>query len=302
MAEEESYRLEFSNGTSIVAGAKHLWQTSCWPKSHQAGTKKLNALRTTRQISDTQDRYHEIAPLPVIEMFPAQLPVHPYVLGLWLGDGDQGNAAIHGALPDLEEIAVHVCGCGYECEITRRIAKGKSLTGSLLIRNLSKALWALGMENNKHVPLQYLRASKDQRLALVQGLLDTDGWVGSRNQVGWGQAEDHLGLVQSFSELLFTLGIKHRVGCYSRVNHPLNAQPFHQTQFASALPLFRLSRKAQRQWIAPAESRTQKLFIEHIVPVESLPLRCITVADPSGMFLAGKGFVPTHNSGLCGRG
>jgi hypothetical protein len=159
----------------------------------------------------------------------------------------------------------------------------------------------MGLLGNKRIPEIYLRASFEQRLALLQGLMDTDGWATSNGGCGWGQFKEHRAVIDGFSELLTSLGIKHQFYAYQRKREDGEPFEFWQTTFYSDLPCFRLKRKADRQTKRKG-NRSRLIYITGIEEVGMRSVRCITVDTPDHLFLAGKSMVPTHNCALFYRG
>ena len=121
------YRVTFSDGTSIVADAEHEWLTNdrASRKSAQAAAAQYNgyrsqrtfaAIRTTREIArtlrcNTKDRRlnHSVRNARALDLPEADLPLPPYVLGVWLGDGTSAAAHFTSADP---EIAAYIEGEG----------------------------------------------------------------------------------------------------------------------------------------------------------------------------------------------
>lgn len=159
-------------------------------------------------------------------------------------------------------------------------------------------LHALGVHGDKHIPAQYLRASKEQRIALLQGLMDTDGSFDARS--GSVEYTTVLSpLAENVCELARTLGFKPRkavkktswthrgvkkAGVAYRVTFPVDG----------GINPFRLPRKAEKAVFAKADVGFRQ--ITAIEPVETRPVRCIRVDNESHLFLAGEGMVPTHNT------
>jgi hypothetical protein len=69
----------------------------------------------------------------------------------------------------------------------------------------------------------------------------------------------------------------------------------YQVKFGPRIPVFRLERKLAR--LATGTPHRHRAIVD-VRPVTSYPVRCIQVAAPDGMFLAGSTFIPTHNSSL----
>lgn len=158
---------------------------------------------------------------------------------------------------------------------------------------LHTKLRSLGVLNDKHIPALYLRASVDQRLALLRGLMDTDGTI---NESGNCEIElTRETLVRQILELVRSLGI---AANFHEGRATLDGQdcgPTWCVSFTTDLPVFALSRKAAR---VPAEVRptNRYRYITDITPAASVPVRCIQVDAPSHLYLAGEAMVPTHNT------
>src|SRR5262249_46357893 len=114
---------------------------------------------------------HSIPACAPLNLPPRDLPIDPYTLGVWLGDGETAGAPLSGHDDDVE-IIEHVRAAGYE--VDRQPCKSKS-TPNWAVRGLCRQLRQARLLGNKHIPPPYLRASAEQRLALLQGLMDTDG-------------------------------------------------------------------------------------------------------------------------------
>ncbi|KKM92040.1 hypothetical protein LCGC14_1222480 [marine sediment metagenome] len=324
MTGHDCYRVRFSDGSTIVADADHLWKTkarqngkSRWPSKW---TEREHAnLRTTREIKETlyvmypshelsgkTEHNHAIPVGGAIELPKADLPIPPYVLGAWLGDGTNANAGLTCSYSD-QEIIKEIVACGVTVKEWKSSNKnsGLFLLGSggrtQVARNncLQASLRSLNLLRNKHIPLIYLRASREQRHALLQGLIDTDGSVSRAGQVEFCNVNERLYL--DTLALLRTLGYKPTfIIDRARLNGK-DCGPRYRIQFwaYNDRPCCRLTRKANRLKPPPASlTRSSTRKITAVDPVESVPVRCIQVDSPFGMFLAGEAMIPTHNSEL----
>ncbi|MGH7572875.1 MAG: DnaB-like helicase C-terminal domain-containing protein, partial [Gemmatimonadota bacterium] len=142
------------------------------------------------------------------------------------------------------------------------------------------------------------RASVDQRLALLQGLLDTDGHIERSGLVELCLSD--LELLRQARELVCSLGHKPGPIRGRSVSLPdgrtTKAWRFCWTPLD---PVFRLPRKAGRYEGARsrrASGRIMRRVIVSIRPVPSVPVRCITVDSPDHLYLAGESMIPTHNT------
>ena len=146
------------------------------------------------------------------------------------------------------------------------------------------------------MPRAYLEAGVAQRLALLQGLMDTDGYV---DDVA-GRCEFtsiNEGLADAVVELAASLGFRPMKSEGRATLNGVDKGPKYRVKFTPDRPVFRLTRKLARQ--KPADARFHRFrAIDVVREVASVPVRCIQVASPRGVFLVSRSFIPTHNSSL----
>ena len=147
------------------------------------------------------------------------------------------------------------------------------------------------------IPQEYLRGSYRQRLSLLQGIMDTDGSIDYTNHCEITLASKQL--INQLRELLFSLAIKSNIkevqyqeeGC----DEP---KTYYRLRFKTRLPVFKESRKKDQIKAHDYRKILHRRYIKKIEPVESVPTQCIQVDSPNHLFLAGKEFIPTHNTTL----
>ena len=213
------------------------------------------------------------------------LPVDPYVLGCWLGDGISQGCGFICADPEIID------------EIERRgfQVRKRAALYAWGILGLTTLLRGLGLIDNKHVPKQYFRASKQQRLDLLAGLMDTDGTANANGSCEFTSCS--FILAEAVKELLVSLGIKATIRQGRATINGKDCGTKYRIKFTTNTPVFILPRKKGRQ--ASEIRSTQRVrFITNVRRVESVPVRCIQVGAESALFLAGREMVPTHNSHL----
>ncbi|MBA3852922.1 MAG: hypothetical protein C0503_00825 [Gemmatimonas sp.] len=317
MHDHECYRLTFSDGSSIVADAGHEWftvsrrtglpRTGLGPKA----TWRERHIRTSEQIAATlrvgREHNHRVPVAGILKSANADLPLDPYLLGYWLGDGHTDAARItvgkqDGQALDLlratgEPMIVRELPQQYQVSLTA--GRGKRSDGKDSVRARLRDLGVLG---NKHIPSAYLRASESQRRALLAGLMDSDGtaaFSGPRRVPSCSFATTSPALRDGILELVRSLGMKpqiqeSRARLYGRDCGAVYNVQF--TAYAEDAP-FRLNRKLERLAPAPeAPTRARNRRIVGCDRVASVPVRCIQVDSPSHLYLAGESMVPTHNS------
>ena len=328
MLNRPCYRVTFDDGEQVVADANHLWLTEARRSRHPnpGGTtrgvpkSKWGAwrlgVRTTEEIAATlryangkyQSANHSVSLAAPLDLPNRDLLVPPYVLGAWLGDGDSDTARLTCAFADAELIG-HVASEGVPVTEQKRhsVTTGRfSLSDGTKgggpkkkAATVSGKLRQLGLLGNKHIPSEYLRSSKKQRLALLQGLLDTDGTISKAGQVEF--TTIHPALADGALELIRSLGLKVTVKVSPSTLCGRVVGERYRVQFfaPSSLPVFRLSRKLARQ--VDRHSRRRLSGERRITACErtgSVPVKCITVDSASSLFLCGRGMIPTHNSPL----
>ncbi|RJQ04432.1 MAG: hypothetical protein C4551_10790 [Bacillota bacterium] len=326
------YRISFADGRSVLASSDHKWVVTSkeWlekglpGKFHRPPAQALPepslidgyGILTTSEIMNRMSgkrgtrKFHvpRCAPIRFGEQLP--LPIDPYVLGVILGDGYiRDNAGPTFAATD-EEI---------RREVERRLPEGHHLSdaggnssvpqyrisgpgsGQNQVLNGLRALGLIGARSQtKFIPPMYLTASIEDRLWLLRGLMDTDGYADG--QIIF--ATNSEGLRDGVAYLARSLGgcasmsTKFTVGYLSPITKQWVGKPsvgYHVIiRMPEDLNPFFLTRKASR--VRPSQKRldrqTSIVSIEHIGQEE---VRCIAVSSPSGMYVTDD-FVPTHNS------
>ncbi len=289
------FEVTFDDGTSVVASDGHKWLTK-----HSAAKEWTR--KTTLELYESRSDRHPLPPREPLEALEADLPIDPYVLGLWLGDGSARAATIACHSDDLHETLGRIWEAGYPSAVQYdehhiRIAGGrvKGRTGESMQSNLR----LLSLIENKHIPNLYLRASEAQRWALLQGLMDSDGSVKKSGEVRFTGTDPRL--VDGVFELAKSLGLnckapRWQVRTADRWPGRAHWKPCGFVAIAAdaGAPVFRLSRKVDR--LKPGGTRRRGRAIVSITEVASVPVRCLTVEHESHLFLCGEGMYPTSNT------
>jgi deoxycytidine triphosphate deaminase len=293
----------FSDGTSVTCDVDHLWATTTkYERRH--GFWRLT-VRKTRDIEQSllagEEWNHKVPLARPIQYDPRELAIDPYVLGVWLGDGTSTKAEITCA---DEPILAAIAGAGYAVarQRTRRLAyriggaghSRDAVTGRYT-RNASllSKLRDLGLLGAKRIPEAYLQASVEDRLALLCGLMDTDGYIDRLGRCDLTTVSE--GLARDYCELIASLGLRPKLAEKRAMLDGVDRGPRFEIQFVPNRLVFRLSRKLARH----RETRFHRFrSIVGVREVESVPVRCIQVSSPSGLFLVTRSYIPTHNSSL----
>lgn len=308
---EQAYEVTFSDHSKIVADGPHRWTTYSYRESQGLGSQRRNrgephrqwpetwglnaTVRTTEEIAASGERHYIPTCLP-IETPDVDLPLDPYVLGCWLGDGTTANSGLTSADPELVR---EIESRGVEVRPSKRDPRYFWLVG------LNPVLRAMGVLGNKHVPVAYLRASPRQRLDLLRGLMDTDGGFEAslRNTGRVSFTNQNEAIVRATGELLVSLGAKVTYDQRPAVcSGTVTGKTAYRVSSSPPFQPFVLERKAARWSDDSRGSLTRRTrAINSIVPIGRRAVRCIAVDSPSHLYLAGESMIPTHNSELISR-
>lgn len=343
-ADRPCYRITFSDGAQIVADENHEW----WVNDRYSDLKER--IEDTAKISEkwllTEARgYKEVRySVPVagaLQYSAADLPIAPYVLGAWLGDGTSSAGALTVGAGDLEHLVAELRREGENptwrgkrngawtvslskprpglcprehalepvppgeprryrpcrvciAEFQRHSYRGTKI-GPRTNRPLIARLRDEGVLGSKHIPEQYLAASVEQRLALLQGLMDTDGTISARGHCEFSSSNARL--AQDALQLVVSLGIKAKLLEKRATIGGVDHGPTWRVSFHTVLPAFRMPRKLAR---IPATVRAAgNRRIVNVERVENQATSCIEVDSPSHLYLVSRSLVPTHNSSWC---
>lgn len=285
MNERPCFEVTFDNGEKIIADAEHLWnfKTSNWVSRKGVRNEKTV---TTKEIYDYIEKSGEVSVYTdiskEIEFDEQILPIDPYLFGVWLGDGDSAGGRVTCHKDDFFE---------YEKYFTfKSIREYKENIIRFLPEGLHKTLRLNDLLKNKHIPKEYIFSSIEQRLELVRGLMDTDGSVNIKGVSEFYQKNKSI--IDDFRFILSSLGIKSRVR-----KKTIKGQLYYTVIFTTQkYEVFKLTRKLERQKKNKLHPKTGRLYIKSIIPVDSVPVRCLTVDNDDHMFLCGNTLIPTHNS------
>ncbi|HEY8739665.1 MAG TPA: replicative DNA helicase [Candidatus Dormibacteraeota bacterium] len=352
MHQRRCYEVTFSDGERITADEDHQWYVRTRAARKRRGEGEIlttGAMAASVRASGGRANY-SISTCGPLQYPERDLPIDPYVLGAWLGDGNTHSAVITVGDP---EVVAEIVGAGVP--VTPRIVSGgrtpqvglssgrgyatgakltaaevgeiraqraagrllsaiatdfrTSMPNVSLIANgkswqdparkapIQVTLRALGVLGNKHVPRTYQEASTAQRLALLQGLMDTDGTIDVRGHAEFTSTTRKL--AQDVLELLRGLGLKPTFRIGRAMLGGTDRGPNYRVYFKpTVLPVFRIPRKLNRQLSTGVTASCRHRTIEEIREVPSVPMRCIQVDSPSHLYLAGMACIATHNTSL----
>ncbi|MEV0760044.1 replicative DNA helicase [Nocardia sp. NPDC050435] len=167
------------------------------------------------------------------------------------------------------------------------------------VGSVQARLRTIGVLGDKHIPVEYLRASEPQRRALLAGLLDTDGTVTHGGSVQFSVTDERL--FHDVCELVVSLGYRCGVSTKRVRGRTEASSTAYTVTFATEDEVFGLYRKAllhKERRAAKSTARSGSRYIVDVRRVDSVPVRCVEVDNADHLYLAGRAMVPTHNSTL----
>lgn len=296
------YRVSFSDGRSVVCCNEHLWEiTSC---AFKTGNRVMN----TEQLKNMQDNtvaYHDKMATPDfsgIWGIRKNFVIHPYLMGVLLGDGSLSRG-VEWNKPDLfllekirglikKEYSINRVGRSERRSPSYRITQGKGQKNIYL--DELKRLGLYGKRSaDKFIPEEYLNASREQRVQLMQGLMDTDGYAGKNGESVFGSKSETLS--DDVRYLAHSLGYKATKRKKKARLYGKEFGFFHEVCIndKNKNELFTLPRKKNR--MIP-HKRTSNV-IRSVEYVGDMECQCISVSHPSELYIT-DGFIVTHNTSL----
>jgi phosphate starvation-inducible protein PhoH and related proteins len=289
---KDIYRVQSQDGASTLCTGDHLWAVAT--RDDRRRGKPLRVLTTAEMIGNVRashDHRYELPLLSAPVCFPdREVPMDPYALGLLLA---------HGCLTEMTtpDYVLH-----------RIAAPGQVITIENPVTGVVRRLGLAGTRSEtKFVPELYLYNSADVRLAVLQGLLDTDG--GPVSQLGRTCRIQYTTTSRRLrDDVLFLVRSLGGIG-YSRVRTALGRAPgraqgrpvYHRhdayvldIRLPAGIEPFRLRRKLAGYRAAGSSGRPMR-FIESIEPAGTAPAVCIAVAAQDSLYTT-EDFLLTHNT------
>lgn len=298
---EQAYRLTFRDGSSIVAGERHLWDVEYIigvPRAKQWTTGEIyrKAIKyREKYYGDPKKGRQSVIRIPIakpLKIPKAELPVDPYLYGYWLGNGCATEPWITVRDSDVDEIKELI-----PYEISNIYHQPGSM--KVFYKELKRIL--VPSFRDKKIATTYQNASEEQRWALLQGLIDSDGSIGTRKAQST-YVSTIKSLAESVRTLLWSLGIKNAMTEHLSTRYGIpTGETLYTIRFTTFedQPTSKLNRKIERKRERVKKTRSCFHYLENIEPLdEKVKMQCIQVDSPSHCYLAGSSMVKTHNSEL----
>ncbi|MFJ6898934.1 helicase-related protein [Streptomyces hokutonensis] len=296
--EREVWRLVLSDGSQVECDDEHLWIVGTsrgWQRGQAPKVMTTREIRLDPFKADGSSKWYLPAAAPVDLGGDCGLPLDPYLFGLLLGDGSfRHNLRFSTTDDEIRDAAATVLApeCrvvpvkGSRCDFTIQLAHRAGVVRNPVIQTLRGLnLWGV-TSHGKFVPDEFKNTSIKNRLALLQGLMDTDGTVDADGfSISFCSAS--LALANDVAWLVRSLGGRARV-------LPRKAAFDVSVALPDEHAPFRIARKAERVRTRP-KYNTFRRGIRAVEYVGRKPVQCISVAHPSHAYVTDN-FTVTHNT------
>lgn len=291
------YKIHFSKDISITADEEHRWLISF---STHPSTKYKGQLRevimTTKELYEYLQYYNPKNQYQVPKIYlnkeldlPEQkLPIDPYILGLWLGDGTADNGRITQELNAKSWEIIESKGFELSENSEHRDKKAETRT----VYGLRTLLQDNNLLNNKHIPDIYQRSSRNQRINLIRGLMDADGFYDKIHKT-FIMSTDYYWQADGLIKVLSSLGVRATLNKVSRPGYNTRSRVCYDVKFKTSKFNPFMGRNQEVECVEP---KISYYSIKNVEKTETVKTQCIQVDSPSHTYLCTRHMLVTHNT------
>lgn len=314
---KEIYRVSSQDGSSTLASGDHLWSVAT--RDDRRRGKPWRVLQTKEMIGNLRAAHYHRYELPLlsapVDFESRPVPLDPYALGLLLGDGCLTCKTTPSFATTDPELAESLGRLIPGIEVRRKSAvdyvlnRSPSLVATRTnpVTSVLRQLGLAGLRSaGKFIPRDYLLNSPEVRLALLQGLLDSDGGPVTQQgrtcriqftTVSARLRDDAVFLVQSLGGIAYwrtrpAEGRKPGLARGREVQHRSDAYTLDLRLPEGVVP-FRLARKAAKYDVTGGGRPVR--FVDRIEPAGTEEAVCIQVAAADSLYVT-EDFLLTHNT------
>jgi hypothetical protein len=295
-----AYRITFDDGSFCETSGEHFWNV----RGRQERRKKLDTWRTLdtielaslgakRRNGIAEARQWEIPIQGAAEFEVRALKVHPYFMGVWLGDGVKGTPAYG---KPYQEVADKLESFGYKFGVVSSNGHRRALGVTHLFTD---DVFRCG-SHERYIPNDYKFNTIENRMRLFEGLCDTDGEVHHTGSIGYSSTSERL--ANDVIWLARSLGCKAqmqpntKIGRYrNEYGEIIECRECWRVTINAPFNPFSIPHK--KDAYKPSERRYLTRWIDSIEEIAPADGMCVTVSNEDGLYLAND-FIVTHNSAL----
>jgi len=322
----EVYQFDFIDGRSTRCGIDHNWLVydRVLKKEKVINTRELlkfglfsytNAPTRSGKKEYKSYRYAIKYTNPISFLGSSKLEINPYLLGCLIGDGSIKGNTVQITSMDIELVNYVKDIVGSDYNVIRNFTKGKAsrygitykkrfskeckkyYNGQYGCNPISRSLLEIGLKNkictDKFIPQVYLESTIQDRLDLLRGLMDTDGYINSTGKdIHYTTVSEQL--AKDVAYLTRSLSIKTVIDKKSKAKSSYS--DYYRVRLSGHIPfnIFKLTRKANR-----FKKRKDSFPLCPIINITKLDYleesSCIVVDNPNQLYIT-KDFIVTHNS------
>lgn len=317
---KDTYKVCFDDNTSVICSKEHLWTVQTKEdrtkrkgnNKHKASdgkkyrTIELQEMFDKLYIGKDKALNYSIDYCEPVQFSKKNLPLDPYLLGILIGDGycGKGNITITNVEEDIvnkientlpngdklthyteKEMGISKLNFDGDCSYTKQALKELGLVGCCA--------------NSKFIPKEYMLSDVNDRIALLQGLIDSDGYV-AENGTTIEYSTVSKQLANDIRELTLSLGgraiLQSRKGRYKKDDKIFECQTNYRVYISFGNYVIPCSSKKHLLKYRKKE-RCNRKYITRIEYHGKEECRCIMVDHPEHLYLTDD-FIVTHNTVL----
>ena len=283
------YRIIFDDGIEVECSSNHLWEV----QTRKDRDRNRKRVLSVKEMIPLLDKQMSVPRAKAVQFNTQELPIPPYLLGLFIGDGSYSTIKTSPCIylgETKEKCKNYLTNrdhyCAWDNDKHAWVVSIKELKLQL------QELGFLGVKSkNRFIPKEYLIGDIEQRTQLLAGLLDSDGSIDPRSaryEYSTGSYNLHLAVI----DLARSLGFRASV---SKVRAKLNGKDYGEHYRISISDLLNgVVLPTRRLRVTIPQKRTHQKIVD-IIPIGRKRGRCITVSEPDGLYMTND-FVVTHNS------
>lgn len=307
------YRFTFADHTTIDCSDEHLWAVN-YHGAHGIRQEVLSAnelYKCYKSKKNGRNYFKYSIPTPIVSDIDngQKLLIDPYLLGVLLGDGGLNGRCVNVCLsePDLVEKVSNIVNDDWDMKLTstdglnyRIVHRGKITNQYSRNMTLRQALNNLGLHCkpiDKHIPKEYLYTSVENRILLLQGLYDTDGYTDKSGALNFDTSSPQLS--NDFAFLVRSLGgidmVTSSLGRYKKDDSWIecNTTYHHRLIFRNGI-MPCTSKKHLLRYNSDRVGMYYRKIVD-ITPIAPVECQCIKVDADCHTFIA-ENVTVTHNT------
>lgn len=307
------YKISFSDGSTTKCSESHLWSVkSRYQRDFK--TTPLIKFKDELYLTDGHKNYKIPITHPVVKD-AKELPISPYLMGYILGDGTLREYTPFVFIDARDEDTIEEILAEVPEDIVPQIVpdkRGANLislrlsspyaSGNSIIKTLKESKLHGLHTYDKFIPNNYLHSSINDRVNLLQGLMDSDGFIYNHNSCGFGSSSYKL--IQDTRELIQSLGgiarLTEGIPTYTYKGQKLSGKKSYELHInlPEYIEPFRSSRKKDNY--IPNRKYLPARFIKAVEYLGEEECVCISVSSPDGLYLTDD-YIVTHNTTNVGK-